>query len=140
MKECTVCKELKSPDEFYNCSKNVDGKQYRCKVCDNKAVKDYRARNSEQFKAIQRSANLKHRYGMTPEDYENMFDSQNRCCKICGEHELDNNARFVVDHCHDTGRVRGILCNSCNRGLGYFGDCPHNLRDAADYLVQAEIH
>jgi hypothetical protein len=128
---------------YYNCRKNKDGKQYRCKDCDNKAVNKYRERNAEQHKANQRNANLKHKYGITNEEYHTMLDKQNRCCLICNKHETFNAPiRFVVDHCHETGKVRGILCNSCNTGLGLFGDCPHNLRDAAEYLIKsrAEIH
>lgn len=70
---------------------------------------------------------------------------QNNCCKICNRklnttievRQLQSNSA-VVDHCHISGKVRGILCNECNRGLGYFHDNKESLMNAAQYLTETE--
>lgn len=78
------------------------------------------------------------RYGIDLETYNDMLAKQNGVCAICfrGETCLKNGKprSLAVDHCHDTGRVRGLLCNSCNRALGYMKDNPDRLRSAAAYL------
>jgi len=71
-----------------------------------------------------------------------MFEEQRGECKICSI-KL-NKTRYVgdmavVDHCHTTGKIRGILCNSCNRGIGYFRDNPKFLTNAASYLTGTEL-
>jgi hypothetical protein len=63
-----------------------------------------------------------------------MFADQNGCCAICGVHQSEVSKRFSVDHNHSTGKVRGLLCNHCNRGLGHFRDDPMLLEFAAQYL------
>ncbi len=74
---------------------------------------------------------LKSRYGITLEQYEQLFNLQGGRCAIC-DRETDHTLH--VDHCHETGLVRGLLCGSCNRGLGMYGDNVQLLRKAADYL------
>jgi len=73
------------------------------------------------------------RYGITPEEYDTMLGLQGGGCAICGS---SNTARdsLAVDHDHDTGRVRGLLCSGCNTGLGMFGDDLERLRKALRYL------
>ena len=71
----------------------------------------------------------KWKYGLDDRDYKAMVASQNGRCAIC-----QVEARLVVDHSHDTGRVRGLLCHHCNVGLGFFLDNLESLRSAAEYL------
>ncbi len=67
--------------------------------------------------------------------YESLLESQDGRCAICGRTEADSRGhRLHVDHCHATGRVRGLLCGDCNLGLGKFGDSPDLLAKAAVYL------
>jgi len=70
-----------------------------------------------------------------------MFEEQNVECQICNV-KLNKNRYVgdmaVVDHCHATGKIRGLLCNSCNRGLGYFRDNPKFLSNAISYLTEQE--
>lgn len=78
-------------------------------------------------------------YGITVEQYEEMLHKQDHKCAICGgEGFLMNKDRhqmkLVVDHCHETGRVRGLLCHNCNRALGLFKDSVENLSSAINYL------
>jgi len=74
------------------------------------------------------------RYGLTPVDYAAMLDAQGGRCAICGEEAERTARRLSVDHCHATGKVRGLLCRDCNVGLGVFGDEAEALRRAAEYL------
>lgn len=83
---------------------------------------------------VLRRAHLLKKYGMAPEDWDRMFAEQNGCCAICGRHEDDSVGRLHVDHCHDTGRIRALLCQACNVTLGKMRESPELLRAAADYL------
>lgn len=73
-------------------------------------------------------------YGITLEDKNKMFSDQENCCAICGSETSKSKRAFCVDHCHTTGLIRGILCNSCNRGLGFFEDSIDSLESAIKYL------
>lgn len=79
-------------------------------------------------------------HGMSFDDYLEMQAKQRFVCAICEQPERAVNAHslkrkeLAIDHCHDTGKVRGLLCSSCNRGLGLFADDPQLLQRAADYL------
>lgn len=107
-----------------------------------------RYRKSAKYKAKQRRyrlANLdaerrrirKRLYGLTQDTYSAMFNRQNGRCVVCRlpESDLKRNL-LVVDHDHETGTVRGLLCASCNTGLGNFKDSPGRLKDAAEYLMK----
>lgn len=77
----------------------------------------------------------KERYGITLDEYHKMLKEQNHKCYICGIDEVDSRGhRLCVDHCHFTGKVRHLLCHSCNCGLGHFKDDPDLLEKAAEYL------
>ena len=73
-------------------------------------------------------------YNLTPTEWEDLFDSQRRVCAICGVEPL----RPVVDHCHTTGEIRGILCDNCNRCMGLLKDSVDTLMSAAAYLIERE--
>lgn len=75
-------------------------------------------------------------YGLTQEQAEALVTAQGGGCGVCRE-PLSDLLAAHVDHCHETGRVRGILCPPCNKGLGHFGDDPERLRRAADYIDSA---
>lgn len=78
-------------------------------------------------------ANNLRRYGITVADYDQMLVAQNGVCKICRQVCVTGRS-LSVDHCHETGKVRGLLCASCNNGLGRFKDNALLLRAAAEYL------
>jgi hypothetical protein len=84
----------------------------------------------EKLKAEHRKANLKKYYGITPEEHQRMVASQDGMCLIC----LEKPRRLNVDHDHTTGKIRGMLCTTCNSGLGHFKDNPALLRLAIEYL------
>lgn len=77
-----------------------------------------------------RDRHLSRNYGITDSDYQVMYADQSGCCQICRQHH----DVLCVDHCHSTGRVRGLLCNNCNRAIGLLGDSVSNLENAIKYL------
>lgn len=95
-------------------------------------IKAYRERNDDKIRAYRRKYNLLRQYGITIEDYDLLLKKQNGKCAICGTTEPGNRSNnFSVDHDHITGKIRGLLCNDCNRGLGLLKD---NAGKAAKYL------
>lgn len=81
-------------------------------------------------KEQQKRANLKHNFGITLEQYNEMLKNQRGLCAICEVHYSNFKRALAVDHCHHTGKIRGPLCASCNSGLG-------KLQDSVDYLESA---
>ncbi len=75
------------------------------------------------------------KYGMKPEDYDDMLKRQNGLCWICKTNAPGHKHNyFSIDHSHETGQIRGLLCNACNMGLGYFRDNTSKLESAIKYL------
>lgn len=148
-KRCGGCKEEKVFDLFSRSKAQADGRGTRCKDCASKYHKLWYERN--QGKAIRGSGEwyqsnkgrardrwLQRTFGITGLDFEEMLATQKGKCAIC---EADNpgvshRETLFVDHCHKTGKVRGLLCHKCNSGLGSFRDSPHLLLHAADYLAR----
>jgi hypothetical protein len=132
------------------------GYQYLCKQCANlknklqkqskpkgyysQRARDYQKRWIEQNPLANKKSVLKTRYGISLEQYQKMVIDQGNKCKICGRNETVINRRtgkvqtLSVDHCHEIGKVRGLLCQSCNHAIGKFRDDPLLCRRAADYL------
>lgn len=79
---------------------------------------------------------LQRDYGVSVAEYDTMREKQGHKCAICGTHESDLKRALSVDHCHTTGVVRGLLCDSCNLGIGKLRDSAAMLRAAASYLDQ----
>lgn len=79
---------------------------------------------------------IKLKYGLTPEEYLAMYQEQGGCCAICSR-ELDFDADIKVDHHHESGRVRKMLCHDCNTGIGYLKEDPVILHSAIEYLATA---
>jgi len=134
IKKCSKCREEKSSRDFSRDKNTPDGRRYVCKTCDYKRHKAYKEANREKFLLSQRRAHLKHKYSITPEDYDKILEGQGGSCKIC---RADNNLPrkyFTVDHCHETLKVRGLLCHRCNRALGIWKDDVSLLQSAIKYL------
>lgn len=141
LKTCTVCREPKPLSDYYASKRSADGKGYRCKLCDNKARKATLKRSVGTQNGYRRR-HLQAVYGLTVEAYDAMLASQGNTCAICktdnpyghGNEPTRMKMSFAVDHCHETGTVRGLLCNTCNRGLGFFKDNPQLLLEAFKYI------
>jgi hypothetical protein len=80
----------------------------------------WRDNNPEKMAAIRRKTRLKAEYGITPEQYNTMFDEQLGCCAICGRHQTMFKRHLDVDHNHTTGKIRKLLCVQCNTDLGVY--------------------
>jgi len=92
----------------------------------------------ERQKVQRKFSRIHSEYGLNRDAYLSMVSDQRSACRICGRHEPDH-FKLHVDHCHDTGRVRGLLCGPCNQGIGLLRHSPDRLRLAADYLIEAPL-
>lgn len=90
--------------------------------------------NPEYVKTLYRKDNLWHHFRMTPEEYDALLEKQKGLCAICERHFSNFKRRLAVDHCHHTGKIRGLLCASCNSGLGKLQDDIEYLKAAINYL------
>jgi len=122
-KVCTSCGELKGFKEFYKQQLSPDGRTAVCIDC-----KAY----------ARRGHHLKYSYGMSEEEYLGMIDEQYGCCAICGSDDETIDGHLHVDHDHGTGEVRGLLCTSCNKGLGLLQDNVDMLESAIKYLTSSK--
>lgn len=98
----------------------------------------YRDSNRDAVRKACRNSSLVRHFGMTVEDYERMLASQSGVCAICGREETrkrgDQPLSLSVDHCHTTGKIRGLLCSYCNHGIGNFQDDTDRMMRAIKYL------
>jgi hypothetical protein len=132
---CTKCGEAKEISDFY-ILKRTGKPNGRCKPCTRNAAAQRRERIAGELPQLQRGYDLKRRYGISSEDYERLLAEQRGSCAICGGGPGGSARHFHVDHQHDTGEVRGLLCGNCNRGLGYLCEDPEIVRTAAEYLLR----
>ena len=146
-KFCTGCQRELPPSEFYSKYKDSGGSCSRCKYCMAAYKQDhreqilltrraYRCRPEVKSKVVQQNKRSRLRkYGLSIEDYDSILESQGHLCAICGTSDPgDGRANFCVDHNHRTQKVRGLLCNPCNKALGLFKDNPSVMREAANYV------
>lgn len=93
--------------------------------------REYYIRNRQRW----REGHLRRSYDITQDEYDALAKAQNFSCKICGKPaDEEPFGKLAVDHCHDTGRVRGLLCSVCNSGIGKLGDNIEGLEKALEYL------
>lgn len=132
-KACITCKEIKDISQFLF---RVESGTYRkqCRACLNAQSI---ARIQAAPKASRRERYLRQVYGITTEDFTRLWEQQKGLCALCGG---QGNPRrgLVVDHCHATGLIRGLLCETCNGALGAFGDNLEGIQKAVDYLIRAQ--
>lgn len=142
---CTVCSLFKPWAEYsekkakrYRYKENAQVhqlKQPKCKACAVKETQAWYATNKD----VAKNTRLLSAYGMNLNEYKARIIAQDNSCPICNK-QFSEGAfgpdSPVVDHCHTNGHVRGIICNECNRGLGYFRDNKEALMNAAQYLVE----
>lgn len=90
--------------------------------------------NSLGWEDIQRNYKYKINYGISIFEYNVMFEEQNGCCAVCKTHQSELKTKLEVDHCHETSKVRGLLCSRCNLALGMFKDDPVIIAAAVEYV------
>lgn len=97
------------------------------------------ARNRESVRQVKRENSYKRQYGISIADYNRMFALQNGRCAVCGstDSKRKSDPHFVVDHCHATGKIRGLLCVPCNSAIGMLGDSEQILLNVINYLKRA---
>ena len=135
-KVCNKCGKLKDFEEFYNETIKSDGKNSSCKLCQNGRTKKWRDLKREDYLQSCRNSSLKSRYGITLEEYKILLKEQKSKCAICGSEETRRKGteNLAVDHDHETGKIRGLLCHKCNRGIGFLQDSTEVLKKAIIYL------
>jgi hypothetical protein len=151
MKICCRCGAEKPADteHFYRNRHRSDGLDETCSECKRlaakkwyrenltkarAAVRKYARTHKQQLAANYRAHILGKKYGLSVQDYDALVEAQQGLCAICGGHLSTFNQRLAVDHCHTTGRIRGLLCHNCNTGLGKFKEDIELLLRAVEYL------
>lgn len=117
-------KLLKKKQEYYQENKEKIGECRRL----------YRLANPEKVARLQHRYRVTQYFGISVEEYETL-KAQAESCAICG-YIFQDSSNKVLDHCHRTGRIRGVLCNLCNKGLGQFQDNQNSLTEAVKYLQE----
>ena len=133
MTRCSCCKKDLPSDDFYPDKSRSSGLASKCRPCNAKKSLEWRANNPKAAAVHARRKEMKAKYGLTLEDYDELLESQGGVCAICNK-PSHNYRRLAVDHDHETGAIRGLLCDKCNRGLGYFKDNRTTLLKAIEYL------
>lgn len=146
-KYCSRCKETKPVGEFDRQRRSRDGLQTRCRTCMKEVNSDWYQRNKdkmaalsrawaannpEKAKAIGHKGHLRKTYGLTLDDYDKLLAMQDGKCAGCGDEFGDNVPH--VDHNHETGAVRALLCGPCNKALGMALESPERLIALARYM------
>jgi len=160
MRACTRCNVIKDLGDFYKNSRNKSGIDCWCKSCHSIANKKYCLENRDRVNTRKRLYVLKNKtrisaqrkefrknnsesiagqklqwsYGISILEYNHFLSLQNHCCCICNMHQSTLSQRLAVDHDHKTGKIRGLLCGKCNKGIGLFKDSIELMRKAINYL------
>lgn len=131
-KYCYSCDLLRYSCQFY-------ANRKKCKICNRADNKEWERNNRTKGNPKFRTSARLEKYGLTHEQYINMCAAQGGKCAICQRIPVGNGSMSVlqVDHDHETGKVRGLLCQHCNTGLGKFSDKVDVLLAAVQYLIAA---
>ncbi len=160
-KTCRICGDTKPLGKFYRMAGMRDGHRNECKACNLAAkrrryaddpakyiamVKRWQQANPERVNAYHRKNNARperkralrdqyyrRTFGISADEFDELLEQQGGGCAICGKRPK-RVASLHLDHCHDSGDIRGILCLSCNQAIGKFRDDPDLLERAARYL------
>lgn len=161
LNECVKCHFVLPLSEFGECIAKKNGLQSWCRKCISalpitdarrakiraryklnpeltlKRIKRWQKKNPENYGPKHERKRTIARHGIDEADYEKLLQNQNYKCAICGIPQLELTYPLHIDHCHITGKVRGLLCRKCNYGVGYFGDNIAILENAIKYLGMA---
>jgi hypothetical protein len=129
MKQCRICKETKHFELFPKRKDSKDGFKNLCSDCHKKECSNWYLKNIDHHE----NKRLLRVFGISSSQKKYLIEKQSSCCAIC-KNPLDMAKHTNVDHCHTTGKIRGILCTNCNTGLGKFNDDLTILKLAIHYL------
>lgn len=147
-KFCNKCQTLKPISEFckYKEGSKRKGYRYACKKCLTALANSWKSKNKEKYdkyregyvnnpetKKRAKFNSIKHEYGLSKDEWYKILKSQGNCCALCKE-SSDELTFYQVDHCHETGKIRGILCRRCNLVLGCAKDKIETIKNALIYL------
>lgn len=133
MRKCSKCKVVKEYSEFFKEKRKKDGYGYLCKACSKLKQQSSGYYKRHKMRIIEK------KYSITESGILEMYNSQNKQCKICKNNYLtiSDHQGLYIDHCHETGKVRGLLCANCNKLLGNAKDNINILQSAIIYLKQS---
>lgn len=137
-KLCTYCDSYKLLNAFFLDENTWDKLSRLCKECKSKYTKEWVNNNKESRALIIKKSNLKITHNLLLDGFNKLFEAQQGKCKICGTTESGRKGskELHVDHCHKTGKIRGLLCKNCNNALGYAKDNIKILEDMIKYLKE----
>lgn len=141
LRTCSTCLiEKNLTQDFYKqparSQQRSNGYLRQCKTCilEKNRIAQAKPKNKQRIWENK----LQYRYGITRQDYDDLFIKQKGCCAICNTSNPSAKSKkhkyFSVDHCHQTGKIRGLLCATCNSAIGLLGDCPSTIAKASLYL------
>ncbi len=149
MKACSQCQKSQPLTEYWSNRRSVDKKQYACKTCLSTKGKIRADKNRPELREYSKNYEKTRRarpadwrvkrnhyrartvYGLSRPELLTMLMKQDNSCKICTRNIVD---KYTIDHCHNTGKVRGLLCRHCNLLLGNAQDSTAVLMNAVEYL------
>ena len=139
-RDCKGCNRRLPISAFWFENKAVQRRHYRCKQCHGKYIRDWLTDHQENRRRAVQTYYRRHgirfrRYGITKDQYDQMVRYQGNVCAICGK-GTENDRPLDIDHDATTGIIRGLLCNSCNTGIGKLGHDPIRLASAARYIIR----
>lgn len=153
MKTCTRCHLTMRLDQFYKQRGGLFGVHSICKKCEtirrtatrkNNPAREhntraaYNEKNRDKLSTYRWKIFIVKTYGITPEQYQKMFESQGGVCKICRTPPSGKWSRLHIDHDHAASKVRGLLCSKCNTAIGLMNDDAKIMRRAIRYLREAK--
>jgi len=165
-KECTGCCTEKPLEEFHRAADAKDGRRSYCKIChceyqktrrqdpavrakDNERSRGWHRKHAAAASAAAHRSHIRRKYGITIEEFEEQAAAQDNLCAACGclqsqrqtgRHKKGQRRRLCIDNDHATGKIRGLLCDKCNRALGLLDDNLDKVRRLAIYLSKHKEH
>lgn len=126
----------------HECNADFVAGTWNAKYCSDKCYKTVKNRVvklNPNYSFNNHKSSIRQNFGLSIAQYEDMMTEQQNRCAICRIHQSEEKRRFAVDHNHDTGQIRGLLCINCNRGLGAFKDSDEMLVEATEYLRKRQV-
>ena len=136
MRTCKTCGTEKPLEDFKRVGPGGQARMGNCRKC-----YTLNRRNGQRSGRTWQDIHLTRRYGISEQDFHELEQKQGHVCALCKKPEhngFKGRTTLCVDHDHETGKVRGLLCNHCNRALGLLYDNVETLQNAIDYLTRPE--